>query len=136
MTVLKVNIFSPAKVVAKVSATEVMVPGALGYLTILPGHARLVSELGVGELKVGGIDGGNGGVETYFVAGGYVDVSQDDVTLLVDVIERPGEIDKNRAEQARQRALDRLDHKAGVDVQRAQAALLRAEKRLLLYGGK
>lgn len=123
---LQVSILSPAKVVARTKASHVLVPGSQGYLGILPGHARLVTELGVGELVVDG----ESGKQLYFVSGGYLDVANDNVTLLVDVAERPGDIDVQRAEKAKARALERLDQKAGVDVQRAQAALLRASQRL------
>src|SRR6476469_5930615 len=119
---LNVNILSPAKVVAKTTAQQVQAPGIMGYLGILPGHTRFITELGVGELTV---DTGSG-KQTYFVAGGYVDVANDNVTVLVDVIEKPGDIDVARAEEAKRRALDRLEHKAEIDVRRAQAALARA----------
>lgn len=125
---LQVSILSPAKVVARTKATHVHVPGSQGYLGVLPGHARLVTELGVGELSVDT----DGGKQIFFVSGGYVDVANDNVTLLVDVAERPGDIDIQRAEKAKARALDRLDQKTGVDVQRAQASLLRATQRLTL----
>jgi F-type H+-transporting ATPase subunit epsilon len=100
---------------------------------ILPGHTRLVSELGVGELNVTG----GGQDQKYFVAGGYVDVAEDNVTVLVDVVEKPADIDAERAEKAKQRALDRLNNigsKSDVDLMRAQAALSRAEGRLAIVG--
>lgn len=125
---LQVNILSPSKVVTKVKAAQVQVPGALGYMGILPGHAKLISELGVGELT---LEGGEAGKQVYFVAGGYIDVSNDNVTVLVDRIEKPGDIDVARAEKAKNRALERLERKtADVDLVRAQAALLRAQQRL------
>jgi F-type H+-transporting ATPase subunit epsilon len=129
MAELQLNILSPAKVVARTRAVHVLVPGSQGYLGILPGHTRLIAELGVGEMSV---DGEGGKKETFFVAGGYVDVANDNVTLLADVIERPQDIDIQRAEKAKSRALDRLDKAAEVDVMRAQAALLRATTRISL----
>lgn len=129
---LQVNLLSPAKVVARGRATHVLIPGSEGYLGVLPGHARLVGELGTGELIV---EDGQGKKDRYFLSGGYVDVSQDSVTVLADVLERPGDIDKQRAERAKSRALDRLDKKVGIDVQRAQAALLRATSRLTISSG-
>ncbi len=128
MSGLQVNILSPAKTYAKVpSAQQVYVPGALGYLGILPGHARLVTELGTGEMVIDAA----GGKQIYFVSGGYIDVSNDTVTVLADTIERQADIDVARAEKAKARALDQLSKKTEVDVARAQAALLRANKRLL-----
>lgn len=129
---LQVNILSPAKVVARTKATHVLAPGSQGYLGILPGHTRLIAELGVGHLQV---DGDGGKKEIFFLSGGYLDVADDNVTVLADVIERSGDIDLARAEKAKARALDRLERKAEVDVMRAQAALLRATTRISLARG-
>lgn len=124
---LHVSILTPAKVVGRFKAGQVQVPSSDGYLGILPGHAELVSQLGVGELVVST----GRGEESFFVSGGFVDVGGgNQVTLLVDVAERPTDIDTQRAKEAKRRALTRLDEKLGVDVMRAQAALLRAEQRL------
>jgi F-type H+-transporting ATPase subunit epsilon len=126
MAELHVSILTPAKVVGKFKATQVQVPGSEGFLGILPGHALLVAEVGVGELTVYS----GGASESFFVSGGYVDVANDNVTLLADVAEKPGDIDVEHARQMRQQALDHLDQKIGVDVIRAQAALFHAEQRL------
>lgn len=126
MSELQVSILTPSKIVAKAVATSYLqVPGYLGYLGILPGHTSFVSELGVGELKIGQ---GNG--DAYFVSGGYLDVNNDVVTVMVDVAEKLRDIDRNRAEEAKKRALARLDQKTDVDTLRAQAALVRAQARL------
>lgn len=130
---MQVNVLSPAKVVVKTAAAQVQVPGSQGYMTILPGHAAMVAELKAGELKLKA----DGGEQTYFVSGGYVDVAKDNVTVLVDTIEKAADIDANRAEEARKRALDRLEQKAAnIDIARAQAALARAQQRLLVAGRK
>lgn len=127
MTELQVNILSPAKVVVRTKSEHVQVPGALGYLGILPGHTRFLAELGVGELAVHA----TGGPSLYFVSGGYVDVDLDVVTVLADVIERGAEIDVARAEKAKARATARLAKPtADLDVERAMASLARANQRL------
>ena len=123
MAELQVQILTPAKVVLKATAAKIQIPGSLGYMGILPGHTKMVAELGVGDLTVDS-------APRFFVAGGFVDVADDKVTVLVDVAERPGDIDRDRAEKAKQRALDRLQQKVGVDIMRAQASSLRAEARL------
>ena len=129
MAELHVSILTPAKVAGTFSAEQVQVPGIDGYLGVLPGHAQLISELGVGELLVHTRQG----IESYFVSGGYLDVGEGNhVTMLVDIAEKPVDIKVDRAKDARQRALSRLDDKSGVDVLRAQAALRRAEQRLVV----
>jgi len=132
MAELQVNILSPAKVVAKTKAFQVQLPGVLGYLGILPGHTRFITELQAGEMAVEGA----GGKQVYFVSGGYADQADDVLTVLVDVVEKPVDIDVARAERAKQRALERLGRKEGVDFARAQAALARAEQRLMVAGKK
>jgi len=131
MSELHINILSPAKVVARTKSEHVQLPGALGYLGILPGHTRFLSELGVGQLTVHA----SSGPVVYFVSGGYVDVNQDVVTVLADVIEGRTEIDVARAEKAKARALARLAKPtADLDVERAMASLARANQRLATAG--
>ncbi len=133
MSELSVSILSPAKVVSKTKARQVQAPGALGSLGILPGHTALVSELMQGELIVDSAEGQDRTV--YFISGGYLDVAQDDVTVLVDTIEKASEIDAARAEKAKQRALERLEKRGDdVDQARAQASLARAQERLSIVG--
>ncbi len=125
MAELQVSVLSPSKIVAKATTSYLQVPGINGYLGILPGHASFVTELGVGELKIG-----EGNKEIYFVAGGYLDVRNDKVTVMVDVAEHLPQIDRKRAEEAKKRALQRLEQKTDIDIARAQAALMRAQVRL------
>ena len=127
MADLQVSILSPAKTVAKIAAGSVEVPGSLGYLGILPGHTRFVGELGIGQLTVAG---GEGGKQVFFVAGGYVDVANDHVTVLADLVEKPADIDVNAAEAEKKRAQDALSGKLTDNFQEEQAALARAEARL------
>ena len=84
---------------------EVIAPGSLGELGILPNHAPLITSLAPGELRVK--SGGN--EEEFFVSGGFLEVQADEVTVLADAAEHGGEIDAERAEEARQRALERLE---------------------------
>ncbi len=105
---------------------EVVAPGSLGELGILPNHAPLITSLTAGELRV---KQGNG-VEEYFISGGFLEVHADEVTVLADAAEHGSEIDAERAEAARQRALQHLEQAADADRARAQAALARSLQRL------
>jgi F-type H+-transporting ATPase subunit epsilon len=80
---LKVQITTPEKLVLDRSADYAEIPGKDGYMGILPGHAALLSELGQGELKV--TSGGR--VESFTVAGGYVEIRDDHVRVLADRVE-------------------------------------------------
>ncbi len=109
------------------AAEEAQIPGVSGYMGILPGHAPLISELGVGEItyKTSGVE------HTLAVAWGFVEVLPDKVTILAEAAEQPQEIDVERAQKAKDRAEERLkSNDPQVDYTRAEDALQRAETRL------
>jgi F-type H+-transporting ATPase subunit epsilon len=123
----QLEIVTPEKMVVRDQAEEMQIPGKNGYLGILPGHAPLISELAVGEISYR-----NGGTTHFLsVAWGFAEVLPDKVTVLAETAERADEIDIKRAQEAKQRAEERL--KSGnteVDFSRAEIALQRAEVRL------
>lgn len=123
----QLEIVTPEKMVVRDQAEEMQIPGKNGYLGILPGHAPLISELAVGEISYR-----NGGTTHHLsVAWGFAEVLPDKVTVLAETAERADEIDVKRAQEAKQRAEERL--KSGnteVDYGRAEIALQRAETRL------
>jgi len=128
MSELEISILSPAKNITKQSAESVTLPSLIGQICILPGHTKMVSELAVGELKIGR-DSSN----RFFISGGYVDVNDDKVVVMAEVIESPEDIDVVRAKKALDRANKRLSNPTGdVDLVRAMAALMRAKERLAL----
>ena len=61
---------------------------------------------------------------------GFVQILPQEITILAEIIEWPGEIDEARAEAARQRAEGRLADRSGIDVARAEAALMRSIARI------
>jgi F-type H+-transporting ATPase subunit epsilon len=126
---LDIDLLSPTKRLAAQKARMVTFPGPMGYVGLMPGHAPLISEIAVGELVVEGLE--NADKKIFFVSGGYLEVHHDRVKILADVIETSAEIDLQRAEKSRQRALDRLESKAlDVDLPRAMGALARATGRI------
>ena len=60
----------------------------------------------------------------------FVQILPQEITILAEIIEWPGEIDEARAEAARQRAEGRLADRSGIDVARAEAALMRSIARI------
>ena len=108
-------------------ADMVSAPGAEGRLGILPRHAALLTFLTPGELRITLHDA----EEPLFVSGGFLEVLNNNVTVLADTAEHAEEIDQARAEEARRRAQERLAQ-AHSDVERAelQGALERAVTRL------
>jgi len=120
---LKLEVVTPQREVISETVSEVQVPGAEGYLGILPGHAPLLTELGIGELSFH--KGGERRLAT--VMHGFAEVLPDRVIVLADVAERSEEIDAERARAAQERAEKRLSgHDPETDWDRAAAALKRA----------
>jgi F-type H+-transporting ATPase subunit epsilon len=106
-------IVTPEKQLFNGLVDQVTVPSSQGYLGILPGHAPLLAELGIGNIsyRIGEES------EFLFCSWGFAEAAS--------------EIDRNRAEQAKSRAERRLASKnPDLDFARAQLALLRALSRL------
>ncbi|MGD1213892.1 MAG: F0F1 ATP synthase subunit epsilon [Terriglobales bacterium] len=123
----QLEIVTPSRLLVKDVAEEAQIPGASGYLGILPGHAPLITELAVGVITYKA----SGATHTLSVAWGFAEVLQDKVTILAETAERPQEIDVERAQKAKDRAEQRLkSNDPKVDYTRAEGALQRAETRL------
>jgi F-type H+-transporting ATPase subunit epsilon len=131
---IELEIVTPQKHVLRDSVQSVEMPGKDGYLGILPGHAPLLTELGVGVLTY------QKGAETrqLTVINGYAEVLADRVTVLAELSERAEEIDVERVRAARDRAeaeLAKASSGSGdTDWQLASLALQRALVRLQVAG--
>ena len=125
---LNLQIITPERVVFSEDGVEsVTLPGVEGEMTILPEHAPIMTELKPGPL----VFRRSGEEIDVAMAGGFVEVREDKVVILADNAERSDEIDATRAEEARQRAAERLATQEGAqDIARAMAALERASARL------
>lgn len=127
----QLEIVTPEKKVVEAAAEEVQIPGKNGYLGVLPGHAPLITELAVGEIKYRA-----NGKQRLAVAWGFAEVLSDKVTILAETAERPEDIDIERARRAKQRAEQRLTSgDTNVDVERSLDALKKAETRLEVAQG-
>lgn len=130
----KLDIRTPEGMAWQGGASIVTLPGKQGRFQVLVNHAPLVTELEVGEIRIKG----EAGEEKRFASsGGFAEVRLNEVTVLTETIEPVEEIDRDRAEQAMKRALERIktkrtDPSADIDASRAEAALARAENRLKL----
>ena len=123
---LTLEIVTPDRSLVREDVDEVELPGSEGYLGVLPGHTPLLATLKVGELwyRVGQ-------QKRYLaVAGGFVEVLPDRVTVLAQVGERAEDIDVARAEAAKRRAEERIANPVDVDLERARFSLSKALVRL------
>jgi len=79
----EIEIATPEKLVFRQRAESAQIPGKDGYMGILPGHAALLGELGAGALSVTA----GGKTDSFNITGGYVEVRDDHVRVLVDKVE-------------------------------------------------
>ena len=125
---LDVEIVTPNRILLQAQVDELNVPGELGYLGILPGHTAFLTTLGHGELMY------RQGEQRHYLSifWGYMEVNNDKVSILAEEAERSAEIDRTRAQAARDRAEERLRRlsDATIDRDRAREALERAIIRL------
>lgn len=125
---IELDIVTPERFVLHETVQSVELPGKEGDMGILPGHAPLLSELGVGTLSYRkGSD-----VEYFAVIRGFVEVLPGRVIVLADACERAEEIDVARARAALERAKSEMAKKSSADADwdRASLALNRALARL------
>ena len=102
---IRCEIVSQDRLVYEGDADIVIVPGSLGEMGVLPGHAPLLSSLEMGVIRVK-----SGDVEEVFtVTGGFIEVQPDIVTIMADAAENVEDIDVDRAEKAMERASQMLD---------------------------
>lgn len=127
---LQLEIVTPERRVVLEEVTELNAPGLLGEFGVLGGHEPFVTVLRSGVLYYRRAEGGE--LRVLAISGGFAEIVEDRVTLLVETCESADEIDRGRVEAARDRAAARLkelpaEHE---DVAGTQGALDRAEARL------
>jgi F-type H+-transporting ATPase subunit epsilon len=131
---MRVELVSPERVLFSGEATQVItrVLGS-GEIAFLSGHAPYLGALTENHTRVWLTDGT---VLDVAVHGGFVQVSNNTVSILSDVAELGHHVDRARAVDARTRAESDL-HRAEDDVAEAEAkaAMARANARLLASGG-
>jgi F-type H+-transporting ATPase subunit epsilon len=119
-----VEIVSPERKVFSGNAEFAVFPGIEGQLGILANHAPILSALLPGEIKII-----HNGKPAYFaVSGGFLEIKENKVTVAAETCEAASEIDKDRAQRAKQAALADLQEKK-VNIE-AMLKWKRAEARL------
>ena len=129
---LLLDIVTPEKKVFSGEVDNVYLPGTEGELGILPGHVPLVTGIEPGELRYAV----NGQVEELAIGAGFLEVSQEKVTVLTDLAVTDTEIDEAKVEEAMQRAeesLSKIDQSANAEeVAALQGAIAKSMAQLKL----
>jgi F-type H+-transporting ATPase subunit epsilon len=127
---LKLSVVTPERLVIETDADEVSLPGAEGYLGILPGHTPLITLLSTGVVSYR--SGGRSGA--WAISGGFAEIAEDRVAVLADSAQAAGEIDAAAAEKDRAQAEQEMKT-AGVDtLDEVRARFELAEARLAVAG--
>jgi F-type H+-transporting ATPase subunit epsilon len=122
---IELVIVTPEKQLLREKVADVQMPGENGYLGILPGHAPLMTELGIGELSYRDTSGKES--TPIAIIRGFAEVLPDRATILAETAERAEEIDLQRAKEALARAEKRLaSNDPNIDWDRSSVALQRA----------
>ena len=132
---LKLEIVTPERKVFDETVDSVTVPTASGEAGILPNHAPLISALKPGILSYSN----KGTTERLAVAGGFVEVSSNTVSVLTDTAETAAEIDADAARAEREAAEKSLAAHANAALEDTEADRERLESanaRLQLAAGK
>jgi F-type H+-transporting ATPase subunit epsilon len=115
---LQVRLVTPDRILVDETADAVELPSKSGYMEVLFGHAPLLAELGVGEVK---LHGGSAGDQTYFVEWGFVEVLPDRVTILAQNAIKPEEIDTGEAQRELESG-EKMWNEAGEDPEKYEQA--------------
>lgn len=121
---MQVELVSPERILFSGDATMVVCRTSDGEIAFMENHAPLIGVLGIGPVR---IYQGDRIVERAAVHGGFVEVSNNKVTILSDVAELQSQIDVRRAEEALARA---EGNASKLDDAEVQAAIRRATVRV------
>ena len=99
------ELVSPAEKLVSAPAKSATVPGSEGEFGVLPGHASLISALKPGVVKFVNEAGGH---EEIFIAGGFADVTADNLTILAEEAESVAALDREELEKQRAEINDDL----------------------------
>jgi F-type H+-transporting ATPase subunit epsilon len=126
---LKLEVVTPEKYVISEDVEIVMAPGTLGEFGVLSGHTPFLTSLKPGPIRY---KDSAGKEKIVFVSGGFSEALPDRVTILAESAERQQDIDIDRAKAALERAQKRLAQEKAdnINFERAKIAMYRAIERI------
>jgi len=124
----EIEIATPERLLAREKAVRSQIPAKDGYIGVLPDHAPLVSELGIGALTYTTPEDHR---YSLAICGGFLEINNNVVRVLTNIAEKGHEIDVSRAERALKRAQDSMINPAlGIDIAAALIAYRHAQARI------
>ena len=123
-----IEIATPERLLAREKAIRAQIPAKEGYIGVLPDHAPLLSELGIGAMTYTTPDDHRFSLA---ISGGVLEINANVVRVLTDFAEKGREIDVNQAEKDLKHAQDAIINPAlGVDIASALIAVRHAQARI------
>jgi len=138
---LDVDIVTPDGQIFQGTANGVRAPGVEGSFEVRSDHAPMISAFGIGPLVVK-TDSAHEYADVhdnrivFATSGGFLEILENKVTVLAETAEPASEIDVERAQNAEERALDRLENGAAEGRKKHEEDLERARNRLRVAMGK
>ncbi|HEX5230162.1 MAG TPA: ATP synthase F1 subunit epsilon [Bryobacteraceae bacterium] len=124
----EIEIATPERLLAREKAVRSQIPAKDGYIGVLPDHAALLSELGIGALTYTTPEDHRYSIA---ICGGFLEINDNVVRVLTDQAEKGHEIDVSRAERDLKHAQDAMINPAlGIDIASALIALRHAQARI------
>lgn len=134
MAGLNIEILTPFGKIYTDEIKSCIIPGMLGQFQVLKDHASLLAAVDIGMITIEEKSGKKIALAT---SGGYCEVDNNNVKLIVESAEKADKISIERAKNAKTRAEERLcSRQTGMDMDRAKVALARALNRLKIAGLK
>ena len=129
MSKFYLKVISSSRIFYEGFCTCLIIPSVDGEKAIMAHHEEVIVAVDNGEMRMQKEEGGEW---SYAVLGkGFCMVANNRVTVLADTVERPEEVDANRAKEALERAQERLRQKQSIqEYHMTQAAMARALTRL------
>ena len=129
MEKLRLKIIQPQKIFLETEFDDIIIPGKDGDFGVFIGHTPFISVIRPGVMEIYN----DKEVTKYALHDGYVTVENNVVTILCELIERAEEVDKTRAEAAKERAEKRIkSNQSDIDFRRAENALKKAVARITI----
>lgn len=129
MSVFRLKIITSRRVFYEGDCHCLIIPGLDGEQAVMAHHEEMIIAIKAGEMRLQVEE--NGDWEYAAIGQGFCQVAHNRAILLADVIERPEEVDANRAREALERAREKLRQKQSVqEYHMTQAAMARALVRL------
>lgn len=123
-----IEIATPERLLAREKAIRSQIPAKDGFIGVLPDHAALVSELGIGALTYTTPEDHRFSIA---IRGGFLEINNNIVRVLTDEAEKGHEIDVSKAEKELKQAQDAMVNPAfGIDIAAALIAYRHAQARI------